>query len=85
MCNPKKHYNSNIFSHLAQCSKYHHVVINGHNQTTLTFRSEQVNGLVATSQGFNSEAYRMALAIFVILDEQPFMVVEGEGFKHLCA
>ena len=27
---------------------------------------------------------RMTLATFVILDEQPFKVVEGKGFKHLC-
>ena len=40
--------------------------------------------LAAASHRFNVESCRKALAIFIILDEQPFRVVEGEGFKHLC-
>ncbi|KAK7280163.1 hypothetical protein RJT34_25225 [Clitoria ternatea] len=36
------------------------------------------------STRFNFEACKRADAIFVILDEHPFIVVEGLGFKHLC-
>ncbi|KAI4324088.1 hypothetical protein L6164_023652 [Bauhinia variegata] len=42
------------------------------------------NDMVVVSQKFNNEECRKALAIFVIIDEQPFKVVEGNGFRHLC-
>ena len=32
----------------------------------------------------NVEACGKALAVFVIVDEQPFKVVEEWGFKYLC-
>ncbi|KAI3893702.1 hypothetical protein MKX03_032118, partial [Papaver bracteatum] len=33
---------------------------------------------------FNQDACTKAVILFVILDEQPFRLVEGEGFKELC-
>lgn len=54
-------------------------------QTTLKFTSGECGSLGATSTRFTVEACRKALAMFLILDEQPFMIVEGENlrtFKH---
>jgi hypothetical protein len=39
--------------------------------------------LGAASHRFNGEACKKVVAKFIILDEQPFRVVEGEGFKQL--
>jgi len=66
------------------CPKYTFVVINDPNQTTLTFKSGDNNNLLATHQKYNVEACRKAIAMFAIVDEQPFKVVEDEGFKILC-
>ncbi|XP_050919512.1 zinc finger BED domain-containing protein RICESLEEPER 2-like [Lathyrus oleraceus] len=37
--------------------------------------------LVQVSSRFDKKACRSALSVFVVLDEQPFSAVEGEGFK----
>ena len=34
--------------------------------------------------GYNKEACRKTLAKMVVLDEMPFMIVEGEGFRQFC-
>nr|XP_004516124.1 zinc finger BED domain-containing protein RICESLEEPER 2-like [Cicer arietinum] len=39
---------------------------------------------VPTSSRFNLQACRRAVYVFVVLDEQPFKAIEGEGFKYLC-
>ncbi|RZC73706.1 hypothetical protein C5167_049191 [Papaver somniferum] len=54
-------------------------------QQTLDFQPARLGGegkLVAAT--FNQDACTKAVILFVILDEQPFRVVEGEGFKELC-
>jgi hypothetical protein len=49
-------------------------------QTILTYPS--VDGkLVQVSSRFDKKTCRSALSVFVVLDEQPFSAVEGEGFK----
>lgn len=64
--------------------KYPHAIINDPSQTILNFTSGDGSGLVPTSQRFNLQACRKAMAIFVTLEEQPFRAVKGEGFKYLC-
>ena len=51
---------------------------------TLTFKSGDNKNILATPQKYNVEACQKAIAMFVIMDEQPFKVVEGVGFKILC-
>lgn len=50
-------------------------------QTNLAFGS---GGLISVSPKFDKEACRKAITLFVILDEHPFRVVDGEGFIFLC-
>lgn len=86
-CDPKIHGTSSMLHHLTYCSKYLGHLANDPTQTVLTFApsgSGTNPNLVSASHRFNVEACRKALATFVIIDEQPFKVVEGEGFKHLC-
>ena len=45
-------------------------------------KTETRSNLVAV--GFNKEACRYALAKMIILDELPFRIVEGEGFRQFC-
>jgi hypothetical protein len=52
------------------------------NQTLLSFPTVEGAGLTTVSSRFNQVACRKALATYIILDEQPFKTVEGEGFKH---
>jgi len=84
-CDPKIHGTSNLLNHLKRlCPKYLFAAINYPNQTTLTFKTSGNNSLLATPQKYNVEVCRKAIVMFVIVDEQSFKVVEGEGFKILC-
>ncbi|KAI5404423.1 hypothetical protein KIW84_051550 [Lathyrus oleraceus] len=51
-------------------------------QTILTYPSVEGSSLGHVSSKFDKQACRKALSIFVVLDEQPFSAVEGEGFKY---
>nr|KYP38025.1 Putative AC transposase [Cajanus cajan] len=82
-CDPKIHGTSSLLNHIGKCPKYPNAIINDPNQTSLTLKRD-VSGLTVVSQRYNVEACRRALIVFIILDEQPFRVVEGEGFKHFC-
>ncbi|CAK8575215.1 unnamed protein product [Lathyrus sativus] len=81
LCDPKSHGTSNMLAHTKICTKRPQ---NDPTQTALSFASGEGGGLVAASQRFNLAACRKAIALFVILDEHSFRVVEGEGFKLLC-
>lgn len=83
MCDPKIHGTSNLLSHIPRCLKKPNCLVNDPNQAALTCRPGEAGGLIAASTRFNLQACRRALAMFVIVDEQSFRVVEGEGFKHL--
>ena len=84
-CDPKIQGTSNLLNHLKRvCPKYPFVAINDANQTSLTFKSGDNNSLLATPKKYNVKACRKEIAMFVIVDEQPFKVVEGEGLKILC-
>nr|KYP32533.1 Putative AC9 transposase [Cajanus cajan] len=76
-----------MLRHLIKCQKYVGSLCHDPSQTVLTFglgKSREKSNLVPASHRFNVEACRKALGTFVIIDEQPFKVVEGEGFKCLC-
>ncbi|ONH90806.1 hypothetical protein PRUPE_8G075500 [Prunus persica] len=79
----KKNGTSNLLSHLAnQCKEYPGRDIK--KQKTLSFqpkKGEEEGKLIATS--YSPESCREAIVRFIILDEQPFKVVEGEGFRDM--
>jgi hypothetical protein len=81
LCDPKTHGTSNLLAHTKTCFKNPQ---NDPRQSALMFASGEGGALVAASQRFNAAACRKAIALFVILDEHAFRVVEGEGFKLLC-
>jgi hypothetical protein len=81
LCDPKTHGTSNLLAHTKVCFKN---PLNDPKQASLMFASGEGGALVAASQKYNYEACRKAIALFVILDEHAFRVVEGEGFKLLC-
>ena len=69
-----------------QCKKYPFRV-EDKKQKLLSFsiKTETGNGsnnLLAIA--YNKEACRKTLAKMVVLDEMPFMTVEGEGFRQFC-
>lgn len=73
-----------MLAHLKSCTKFPHAIATDPNQTTLTFTSGEGSGLCAASTRLNLQACRKALSLFVTLDEQPFRVVDNEGFKNIC-
>ncbi|CAK8561916.1 unnamed protein product [Lathyrus sativus] len=81
LCDPKSHGTSNMLAHTKICTKRPQ---NDPTQTAISFASGEGGGLVTASQRFNLAACRKVIALFVILDEHSFRVVEGEGFKLLC-
>jgi len=83
LCDSKTRDISNLFFHLPKYMKPPST-LNDPKQTTIDLRPGDVSGLICTSTRFNFEACRRAIIMFVIVDEQPFRVVEGEGFMFLC-
>ncbi|BBH01845.1 BED zinc finger [Prunus dulcis] len=79
----KKNGTSNLLSHLAnQCKEYLGRDIK--KPKTLSFqpkKSEEEGKLIATS--YSPKKCREAIVRYIILDEQPFRVVVGEGFRDM--
>lgn len=72
-----------MWSHLRkQCKKYPGRETDK-KQKVLSFQSgsDGVGNLLAVT--YNKEKCRNALARFVVKDEQPFSVIDGEGFREL--
>ncbi|XP_058767157.1 uncharacterized protein LOC131640794 [Vicia villosa] len=84
MCDSKKHGTSNLKSHMKACPKYPLNLSTDPTQTVLTYSTTQGGVLVPTSSRFDPLGCRKGLAYFIILDEKPFITVEGEGFKYFC-
>ena len=62
----------------SQCKKYPNRLSKG--QQLLSFEIKKEGRIMLKNHSFNVEECRNALAKFVIVDEMPFRVVEGEGF-----
>ncbi|KAI4350264.1 hypothetical protein L6164_004735 [Bauhinia variegata] len=88
LCDPKQHGTSNMLAHLKTCTKYPYAVRHDSSQSVINFTSKKGNvgeDMIVASHKFNSEECRKALASFVIIDEQPFKIVEDHGFISFCA
>jgi hypothetical protein len=82
LCHPRFHGTSNMNTHILKCPQILALKASRANQTLLSFPTVEGAGLTTVSSRFNQLACRKALATYIILDEQPFKTVEGEGFKH---
>ncbi|KAI5439120.1 hypothetical protein KIW84_024767 [Lathyrus oleraceus] len=66
--------------HILKCAKKPRTI--DPTQTILTYPSVEGSSLGHVSSKFDKQACRKSLSIFMVLDEQPFSAVEGEGFKY---
>ncbi|XP_050908656.1 zinc finger BED domain-containing protein RICESLEEPER 1-like [Lathyrus oleraceus] len=80
LCDHRTHDTTNLNHRILKCPKKPLVVSTDPTQTILTYPT--VDGkLIQVSSRFDKKACRSALSVFIVLDEQPFSAVEGEGFK----
>ncbi|KAJ9561442.1 hypothetical protein OSB04_006602 [Centaurea solstitialis] len=83
-CDSKKVGTTSLWTHIRkQCRKYPGRETDK-KQKVLSFQTggDDSGNLLAVT--FNKEKIRNALAKFVVKDEQPFNVVDGEGFREFC-
>lgn len=80
LCDPRTHGTTNMNHHILKYAKKPRTI--DPTQTILTYPSAEGSSLGHVSSKFDKQACRKALSIFVVLDEQPFSAVEGEGFKY---
>ncbi|XP_070026447.1 zinc finger BED domain-containing protein RICESLEEPER 1-like [Nicotiana sylvestris] len=80
VANTKNSGTSNLLSHLLKCPNNPHK--SETSQTKLAFQSKGQTGDVSLIPWkFDQEACRRALARMIIIDEQPFISVEKDGFR----
>ncbi|KAI3833712.1 hypothetical protein MKX03_004047, partial [Papaver bracteatum] len=76
------HGTGSLNNHLRKCLN---LIPKNSSQSTLSFEPARLGEdekLVAVT--FCQDLCRKALVIFIIVDEQPFRIVEGEGFREFC-
>ncbi|XP_026458693.1 uncharacterized protein LOC113359241 [Papaver somniferum] len=76
------HGTGSLNNHLRKCLN---LIPKDSGQSTLSFEPARLGEdekLVAVT--FCQDSCRKALIIFIIVDEQPFRIVEGEGFREFC-
>ncbi|KAH0748649.1 hypothetical protein KY290_027881 [Solanum tuberosum] len=81
---PSKYGTSNVWTHInSNCAKSPYRIIDI-SQPTLKLKPIKEGGQGTLEKiVYNVVEVKKAISEFVILDEQPFKVVEGEGFKRL--
>ena len=86
LCDSKDHGTSNMLGHICKCPKYPYALKNDPKQQVLNFDKKSNKSILvgSTPHVYDLEECRKAISMFVICDEQPFRVVEGYGFKHMC-
>lgn len=74
---------SSLKKHLNSCMKY---PANTDKKQKLisVFRPSQTDSATISSWEFDQDSCRYALARMVIVDEQPFSIVERDGFRYFC-
>ncbi|KAG8634406.1 hypothetical protein MANES_17G029905v8 [Manihot esculenta] len=88
-CDPKKNGTSTLKHHMSACIKNSHSVTTRQSQLSLQPLSSSTQegggnyqlGMLS-SWHFDQDVARRKLAKMIIIDELPFMFVEGEGFKE---
>lgn len=80
LCDPRTHGTTNMNHHILKCAKKPRTTDS--TQTILTYPFVEGSSLGHVSSKFDKQACRKALSNFVVLDEQPFSAVDGEGFKY---
>ncbi|KAL7090882.1 hypothetical protein ACP275_12G069900 [Erythranthe tilingii] len=85
---PKQHGTGNLINHLRlQCKKYPFKLVDK-KQKTLVLEPTYGNGvssLTLKSVSYSYEDCRFKLVEMIVLDELPFKIVEGEGFRKYSA
>ncbi|KAG8633975.1 hypothetical protein MANES_17G003183v8 [Manihot esculenta] len=88
-CDPKKNGTSALRNHMSACIKNPHIVTTRQSQLSLhplssSTQEEGGNDQLGmlSSWHFDQDVARRKLAKMTIIDELPFMFVEGEGFKE---
>ncbi|KAF2304059.1 hypothetical protein GH714_026722 [Hevea brasiliensis] len=86
-CDPKKNGTTALRNHMFACIKNPHVMTTRQSQLYLQPSSSIQEGGgshcgTLNTWNFNQERSRRNLAKMIIVDELPFMFVEGEGFKE---
>ncbi|KAI4331753.1 hypothetical protein L6164_016710 [Bauhinia variegata] len=72
LCDPKQNGTSNMLLHITKCPKYPYAITHDDKHSVINFSTKQDSvgdDMIVTSQKFNSEECRKALATFVIVDE----------------
>uniref|UniRef100_A0A803MYS9 BED-type domain-containing protein n=1 Tax=Chenopodium quinoa TaxID=63459 RepID=A0A803MYS9_CHEQI len=74
---------SSLKKHLNSCPKFP-ANIDKKQKLISVFRASPSDTTVVSNWEFDQNSCRLALAKMVIVDEQPFSVVEREGFRYFC-
>ncbi|XP_019161967.1 PREDICTED: zinc finger BED domain-containing protein RICESLEEPER 2-like [Ipomoea nil] len=88
-CQSKKHGTTSLRNHMVSCMKNPHS--KDTRQSLLTFQAVATSDASEPTVGelgtwvFNQETIRRALVEMIIIDELPFIFVEGQGFRRFIA
>uniref|UniRef100_A0A803MM37 BED-type domain-containing protein n=1 Tax=Chenopodium quinoa TaxID=63459 RepID=A0A803MM37_CHEQI len=75
---------SSLKKHLGACSKYPPNV-DKKQKLISVYKSPESDATIVSNWKFDETACRLGLARMVIVDEQPFSIVEREGFRYFCS
>ena len=75
---------SSLTKHLGTCTKYP-TNMDKKQMKISTFRTSQSDAATISNWEFDQNSIRLALAKMVIIDEEPFSIVERDGFRGFCS